>query len=304
SLLHELPDNLPEREMKIKKFTLDIETAMDEFRHIVHVPNPALLGDLTSSSPDISGSKFIRFNAELFVTGTDRNLYRLDQTLKVFKVANTSPITTNEIISISEDDKQLYLLDSANLLFAFDASKNTSVPVSAPLEEGRWKSLVTYANRLYLLQSSPDGSDSQIIRANKSEEGFGAGQSWITSKTTSLNQAVSFILDGSLYVLKSSGQVIRFQNGSEVGWTIGLVDPPVTQATDIWTDPDSTFFYLLEPKNKRLIVYKKETGAFLVQYQSDAFDNLKGFAVDEKNYTIYLLSGSKLYSIAASHLRN
>ena len=73
-----------------------------------------------------------------------------------------------------------------------------------------------------LLQSSLDGSDSQIIRANKSEEGFGADNHGITSKTTSLNQAVSFILDGSLYVLKSSGQVIRFQNGSEVGWTIGL----------------------------------------------------------------------------------
>jgi len=303
TLVGQLPTDLPVRQEKAKKLTADIETAMDELRHIVHVPNPALMGDLTTSAAGVSGIRLIRSNSLIFVAGTDQNLYRLDATQKLFTVANTAPITSSPILAASSDDKQVYLLDSANHLFSFDPSKNISAPMTALLDEGRWKSFITYANRLYLLQSSPDGTDSQIIRMNQAGTGFGAGQSWIVSKSDSLQQATSFTLDKSLYILKSNGQVSRFENGSEVGWTVGIVDPPISNATDIWTDANSKFLYVMEPAGKRLIVYKKDTGAFVMQYKSDTFDDLKGFAVDEKNYTIYLLSGSKLYSIAASHLR-
>ena len=103
--------------------------------------------------------------------------------------------------------------------------------------------------------------------------------------------------------LKKDGSIIRYMNGSEVGWKPGVVDPPLTDATDLWTDADSAYLYVLEPSTKRLIIYKKETGEFLVQYRSDAFSNLTDFLVDEKNYSIYLLTGPKLYSIAASHLK-
>ncbi len=303
SLVAQLPTDLPIRQEKTKKLTSDIETAMDELRHIVHVPNPALVGDLATSVSNVSGVRLVRSNSLLFVAGTDQNLYRLDPTQKLFTVANTAPITNSTILSTSTDDKHVFILDSANHLFSFDPSNNTSTPVTASLEEGRWKSFMTYANRLYLLQSSPDGTDSQIIRMNQATGGFGTGQSWIVSKTDSLQQAVSFTLDKSLYILKSNGQAVRFENGSEVGWALGIVDPPITQATDMWTDGNSKYLYVMEPTGKRLIVYQKDTGAFIMQYKSDSFDNLKGFAIDEKNYTIYLLSGSKLYSIAASHLR-
>ncbi len=303
SLVGQLQTDLPDRQEKAKKLLSDIETAMDELRHVVHVPNPALLGDVAASTSGISGVHLIHIAHETFVVGSDQNIYRLDVSQKIFKVANTAPITSQSIISISTDDKRIYLLDSANHLFAFDPSNNSTVQVTVPLDEGRWKSFLSYANRLYLLQSSPDGTDSQIIRFNRSGDGFGSGQPWIASKTDSLREATSLTLDGSLYILKSNGQTFRFENGSEVGWMLGVVDPPVTQATQIWTNAESKFIYVLEPKGKRFIVYKKDTGTFLTQFTSDSFDDLKEFAIDEKNNTIYLLSGSKLYSIAASHLR-
>lgn len=303
SLVAELPTNLPARQERTKKLTADIETAMDELRHVVHVPNPALMGDIAASTSGITGTHIVHIGTDVFVTGSDGNIYKLEQTQKVFKVANTASVTTQQILAASTDDKQLYLLDAMNQLFTFDPSKNTVASVTAALNEGRWKMFIAYAGRLYILQNTLDGTDSQVIKFNRSGNGFGTGSAWIVSKTDSLRDATSIALDGSLYVLKQNGQAFRFENGSEVGWTIGIVDPPITQATDIWTNSDSKFIYILEPKGKRLIVFKKDTGAFVSQYESDSFDDLKGFAVDEKNYSIYLLSGSKLYSIAASHLR-
>ena len=102
---------------------------------------------------------------------------------------------------------------------------------------------------------------------------------------------------------KKDGTILRYINGSEVGWKTGVVDPPITSATDIWTDMDSAFVYVLEPTTKRIVVFKKESGEFVVQYRSDAFKELNDVVIDEADYTIYLLSGSKLYSIAASHLK-
>ena len=80
------------------------------------------------------------------------------------------------------------------------------------------------------------------------------------------------------------------------------MEPQITAATKIWTGTDSKFIYVLEPTTNKIVVFQKETGAFVVQYRSDAFNGLSDFLVDEKGYTIYLLAGPKLYSIAASHL--
>ena len=62
------------------------------------------------------------------------------------------------------------------------------------------------------------------------------------------------------------------QNGSEVGWTIGLRSTRHTSDGHL-TDPDSTFS-IFGTENKRLIVYKKRRVRFCA-ISTDAFDNLK-----------------------------
>jgi len=51
------------------------------------------------------------------------------------------------------------------------------------------------------------------------------------------------------------------------------------------------------------VVYRKEDGAFLVQYRSDAWSGLTDFVVDETNKNIYLLAGQNVYTIQASHIQ-
>ena len=140
------------------------------------------------------------------------------------------------------------------------------------------------------------------MRAGLTGSTFGDPTEWITQRTTDLSKAVSLTIDGTIFVLSKDGEITRFASGSEVGWNPGVVDPPMTVASKIWTDSNSDYVYVLEPDTKRIEVFSKESGEFLVQYRSDAFTDLTDFIVDEDGYSIYLLAGSKLYSIAASHI--
>ena len=74
------------------------------------------------------------------------------------------------------------------------------------------------------------------------------------------------------------------------------VEPPLTQPAKITVSPEQNYFYVLEPLNKRLVVFDK-TGKFINQYTGDKFDNLKDFQIDEKNKKIYLLNGAIVYSV-------
>jgi len=80
------------------------------------------------------------------------------------------------------------------------------------------------------------------------------------------------------------------------------IDPPFTAAKKIYVSPDLEYIYILEPANKRLAIFDK-TGKFLSQYQFVNLDDLKDFTIDEKTKKIYLLNGTKVYAVDATHFK-
>lgn len=301
ALIETLPKETEEQQAKITSLHEQIETSMNELRHMVTIPNPALLADMEGLSDGLFGNAMTKNGDQIYVYGSDARVYQLDKAQKLFKVTSTqagsllSPVT-----AASSDSGQIYGLSTEGVLqFKPDAQEQVRLDLSDPKT---WIDITAYAGRLYLLEPTGPG-EGQIYRYARSGSGFGNPTKWIEAKTTELDKAVSMIIDGNVFVLKSNGSILRYDNGSEVGWKAGVVDPAITGASDIWTDSDSKFLYILEPTTKRLIVFKKDTGEFVVQYRSDTFKDMTDFVVDEKDYTIYVLTGSKVYSIAASHLK-
>ncbi len=300
ALIDSLPKDTEQQQAEVASLKQEIEIAMNELRRIVTIPNPALLGDLALVNDGVFAHALTKIDSQLYVFGSDGRVYALNKTQKVFKASGAARTTTSPILAASSDNNQTYAL-SADGVIQLDTQ--TQEQKSLELSDATGSvDLMAYANRLYVLQPKGLG-EGQIYRYARAGGEFGSATKWIEAKTTELDNAVSFVIDGSVFVLKKDGTILKYVNGSEVGWNTGLVDPPITTASDIWTDPDSLFIYVLEPATKRLIVFKKETGEFVLQYRSDTFQELTDFVVDEKDYTIYLLTGSKLYSIAASHLK-
>ncbi len=299
-LIGELPTGSPERREEVTKLRNEIQRATDEIRHIVTVPNPALLGDLDTLTDGIFGQSFVKINQDLYVFASDGRVYLLDRAQKTFKPASIQDPSAHVALSASADGEHVYGLTKDQALIEFKKDTSTQTPLAFPKADGVWQDLVAYGNRLYVL--SQNGSDGQVYRFGKKGDTLDGGSKWITTKTAPLGDARAITIDGTVFVLKQNGKIARFVSGAQVEWETGVVDPPITNATNIWTDTNSKYLYVLEPDTKRIIVFQKDSGAFVVQYRSDTFSNLTDIIVDESAYAIYLLSDSKIYSIAPSHI--
>ena len=306
TMTQQLPTDKPAHQETIAKLMKDIETAMNELRHVVTIPNPALVSAIkTNTGEEQKGVKIIRSGSLLYVIDDRQAVWKINPTAKSIEAFSGGLIISpTPILDASEDGAHIFALNKENQLLDVDIKGGTVTPASLTIPStGQTIALLAYANRMYVLHGMQENNDAEILKFTKSGSTYSTGTSWISSKTKTLADPRAFTIDGSLYVLHGAGDVSRFQNGAEVGWQLGIVEPSVTEATRIWTDGTSTFMYVLEPKTKRVIVYKKDTGAFVVQYTSETFTELTDFVVDETAQTIYLLSGSAIYTISAGHLK-
>ncbi len=303
TLIELLPSDTPQKEEKNKELTQTLQTALNEIRHLITVPNPPLLADLETVADGVFGNSIVLNSGTISVVASDGRVYTYNSSQKQFDVVVTSTDgLASSIATTNQENGQVFVLSENGSVYGVSLEKKEVSSLS--IGDDQWVDLETYANRLYLLRQDPNGTDGQIIRFNRNGSSFTDESSWIKSKTSSLNQAVSLAIDGTIFVLKKDGTVVKFSNGSEEEWATGMVDPRIADATKIWTNAKSPFIYVLEPSTQRVIVFDKQTGTFVVQYRSNAFVGLTDFSVDEAGYTIYLLAGSKLYSIAASHIKS
>ena len=300
TLIESLPTDTIQQEEKSQELKNDLQTALNEIRHLVTIPNPPLLADLETLTDGVFANAMTLASGNVLVTGSDGRLYQYNKTEKRFDVIAHLETGSLSPVAMSQEDGRTYVLGTDGQAYGVSFENQLLTPLTQ--KNDRWVDLEAYANRLYFLRPTTDSGEGQIVRFTRSGSSFDQETQWITSRTVSFDTATSLTIDGSVYVLMANGSVSRFTNGSEEGWGVGVVDPRITQATKIWTSAESRYLYVLESETERLIVFKKDSGEFVVQYRSDAFQGVTDFVVDEAGYTIYLLAGSKLYSIAPSHL--
>lgn len=149
-----------------------------------------------------------------------------------------------------------------------------------------------FANRLYTL----DTKNNQIYKHGKNAElSFAKGSAWITD-STDIRTATSFAIDGSIYILSSSGQVMKFSGGKKDSWSLAGIDPQLSSGTKIFTDENTQNIYILDSAQSRIIIFNKD-GVLQKQYISDIFAQAKDMLVDEAKKNIYVLSKNTLYTL-------
>lgn len=299
ALAQALPSDTPARAEDAADLEARINGAFNELRHLVNVPQPTLLGELNATEGVTLRSAFAQ-GGGIYVLGSDKRTYLLDASGRSLSAVETSDGEVGVPLEVTTENEQVLFLDDRPGVSRLDLeNKLLQITNVQPAAGARWTDLALYGGKLYALEPS----SGQIVKYNRTGSDFDGGTKWIRAKTTDLSDAVSLAIDATVFVLKQNGQLVRFVGGSEVGWTQGTADPAMTAATDVWTSPESAYVYVLEPSTQRLAVYEKEDGDLVTQYRSDAFQGLTDFLVDEPNKTIYLLAGSKLYSITASHVK-
>lgn len=179
----------------------------------------------------------------------------------------------------------------------YDVTKDSWKPLTATLATSTIiPSLSWFQNRLYAL----DTGSNAILKFTRSPATYGTGVNWLKAPTD-LHTARQVVVDGSIYVLLPNGQVEVYFGGKITSFTLDTITPALTDATRIWTDANSKYLYLLEPKNKRIVAYDKN-GKFLRQYSADSWTDLRDLVVNEKDKLVYILNGQQTTSFALTDI--
>ena len=283
-LVDTLSTTTKERQSKIGELKNQIEEKRDALRHLVTV-TPTIIAD-ASGMIDMTLASLIPFNNKWYGITSTGDAYAIDPETQTLLKLEVSKGEVGAPIATTVSDNAIYWLDEAGLTrYLPDNGEITPLSVSR-----KGVDLNYYGNKMYIL--SPETG--QVYKHLKTANGFDGGSAWIISGVSSVSNGVAMTIDGFVWILKADGSIVRYLAGKETDWKAGVVEPSLLNATAIWTSDTSTMLYVLDANEKRVVVFDKDKGTLITQYQSDQFVDLKSMIVDEANKKISVLAGNKV----------
>lgn len=196
---------------------------------------------------------------------------------------------------VYSSDKGVIKVDTSSQKAAIVAKKDS--------EWGEVTDLAGFSGNVYLLDSGNPPAGGQIWKYVATNAGYSDKQTYLTKDTgggsatkADLSGAKRMQIESSIYILKASGDILRFTRGASDFFSVGGLDKPIKDPKSIFTSSEVDNFYILDSGNSRLVVTTK-TGAYKAEYQGDRFGSATDLVVDEKGKKVYLLDSGKIYSM-------
>ena len=295
-LTQALPIDTEERQEKQQTLLTQIEIQTNKTRNLTTIEEPILIVDLQVADTAISPKRLVMVADTLYTYNPATNaLLTINPEDKVATQIPTSAVSTGYFEdALAGDGLNILLYHNNNgfVQYSTETQEYTSQTIALDSDDGV-DALEYYQNRLYRI----DTAQNQIYRHRKSGDSFGAATSWITdTPPPDLSLAQDIAIDGNIYVLLGSGEILKFFSGEKESLTVTNVDPWFSSPSRIITSPDMNYMYILDPGSKRIVILTKD-GGMVNQYTSEKFDDLRDMAIDEKNQKAYLLNGKKIYGI-------
>jgi len=279
----------------------EIEEQLQKLRHVTEVSDPTQLFNYAN----------LDTNAKIadFIISSKGFIYSQNLTSDLIFEGNingralttvTSNINTGEFISgIAISDTSLIFFNNDRQLFTLNSITDEVKKTTINIPEGLSPSNISsFKGLLYVM----DTQNNQIYKYTNNKDNWGEPANWLKTGTHDFSNAVSLTVDGSIYVLKSSGEVNKFENGKTADFSLKTIEPAFNSPTKIKTTDTSKYLYILDPANKRLVVIAKSDGNLVAQYHSGSFDSLKDFIVNESAKQIYFLNGTAVFGVPTTHL--
>jgi hypothetical protein len=195
-----------------------------------------------------------------------------------------------------DDKSSLLVLDDNNRIFRY----NHQVDGASFLRFGdgsQWikaTQIETYLGRLYVA----DEGANQIYRYEAGS--YSNPIAWFQAPTlVNLSNLAAMRIDGDIWLLYKDGKVVRYRSGEQLPFGLDNSITPPAEGTDLWVGQDGDdAIYLVDRLLERILVFDKETGAYLEQFQAAEgapLRNLKALFVDRAHNVQYILAGNNLF---------
>lgn len=200
-------------------------------------------------------------------------------------LGDTSFASLNGNLAFVYSDKGVMLVDAGN--------KKTTTVSKVDKDWGQIIDLYGFGGNVYLLDSGAN----QIWKYLPTSEGFSDKREYLSKDTkANFSAAVRLQIESSIYILKSSGEILRFTRGVADHFGISGLDKGIKSPKSFFISSETENLYLLDSGNSRLLVLGR-TGEYKAQYLGDKFASASDLVVDEVSKKVYLLENGKIYTM-------
>lgn len=283
-------------DIKYQTLKTTIEEKLAELQHSSNVNDPIQIGNWKNLDESAMIAPILIYNNSIAYSQNENNkfIYKLNIDThipsSVFSpLKNVGNFRYGTVLG-----NEIFFINDRQTLYIYNTMDDSLKPMPISLKYGSSiESIKTFNNKVYIL----DASNNQILKFTKRLNGFVNPEDWIRDPMVDVKDGIDIAIDGDIYVLKKSGEIIKISLGKLNEFKIKTIDPPLKNPKKILTKDSMKYIYILDAGNNRIVAIDKD-GYIGQQYSSPLFNDLKDFIIMEKNQKIYVLNGSIVYGIA------
>ena len=277
---------------KIEELLEKIEQGMEEASQVYKIA-PEVFLDLGLIKEGGEGRNFTIYGENLIILDKKvSSLYQVNIKSKSSQIlAGGEKIVGATLVALGED--RAYVLTNEGINEIELKTKNLKLKIKKDSDWGEIVDMASFGGNLYLL----DKTKSNIWKYIGGEAGFSEKRNYLTGEYN-LSNAISMAIDGSVWL--TTDRILKFTQGEQDSFDPqaggqGLT-PPLTTNLVIFTSDETKDLYVLDEKNKRIVVLGKDE-LYKSQYIFEGVGEVSDMVVSEAEKKILLLSGSKIYSL-------
>lgn len=272
-----------------------IRTKREEINNIVRL-SPRVVVSLATKNKDIDALGFIGLPDGEFIAYDRQDHYRV----LLNSVEDANRLTEDELILDADDFPRYQTIvfqTTDNSIIELVNGQPTSMKTEDPAGWIKGTDIETYLRFLYVL--SPENN--QIYKYERLANRYTSPSEY--NVNGDLNGSLDMTIDGSVFILKEGGEVMRLLRGEVVPFTIRhLPEDALKNATKIYKVFDG-HIYFLDPKAGRVIIATDGGGAgegsYVQQYilEGDQIGDIKDLFVDEEESKMYLIDDKRIHVV-------
>jgi hypothetical protein len=276
-----------------------IQSKKEEINNVVRI-SPRVVANLTSASPDIQAQGMVGLSDGEFMVYDKQNVYHV----LLNTVEDGHPLTEDSSIvvsgtNLSRFQSQVFLM-SDNSVVEWGNGQATTMKTDDPRGWMSGKAIEAYLRYLYVL--SP--ANKQIYKYERLNNRYGVPVEY--NVNGDLTGAIDMTIDGSIYVLKDDGTILKLFRGESQPFVIRQATADLLKGTTRLFKVADRNFYVLDPTHARIIVLSDggTTGesSYVRQYvlEGDQVGTLKDIYVDPDEAHLYVMDEKHVYVIDLS----
>jgi hypothetical protein len=280
---------------RLEKLLEDLSQNLGEITGIYEIETQKFL-DLSLITSNFSATHMALSGETILVL--DSNQKKLAGVNLATKKTNiiSGPDFFQDTLSVTGHEERSFILSS-------DGIRETTSEVELQIKPDDWdpKNIIitSFAANMYVLEKDTNGI---IWRYPGIRLGFSEKQNWFGAGVSpDFSKAVSMAIDGSIWVLTSSGNILKYTQGSPKAFSLPntlTLNSPI----QIFTNENTSSLYILSPSTKNITVISKE-GDYQAQYTNEVISQAKAIVVSEEQKKLIFLTGEKLLSIELKHIK-